>query len=165
MNMVDHVANDVPLIETRGLKKYFKVREGWLHAVDDVNVVIPRKKTLGVVGESGCGKSTLGRVILRLTPATDGQVLFGGQDILTQTRAKARETRKKMQIIFQDPYSSIDPRMSVAEIIAEYMLINRTCESKKAAFQRAAELMDIVGLARRYAGVYPHERTEGAGRE
>jgi len=150
-----------PLLETKGLKKYFKVREGWLHAVDDVNISILPRNTLGVVGESGCGKSTLGRTILRLLDATEGQVLFNGENILSYDRRKMREMRKKMQIIFQDPYSSIDPRMSVAEIIVEYMLIHKTCSSKAAAFQRAAELMDTVGLARRYASVYPHELDGG----
>ena len=150
-----------PLLETRGLKKYFRVREGWLHAVDDVNISILPRNTLGVVGESGCGKSTLGRTILRLLDATGGDVLFKGQNILSYNRSKMREMRKKMQIIFQDPYSSIDPRMSVAEIIVEYMLIHKTCSSKAAAFQRAAELMDTVGLARRYASVYPHELDGG----
>jgi oligopeptide/dipeptide ABC transporter ATP-binding protein len=151
----------MPLLETRGVKKYFKVREGWLHAVDDVNITIFPKKTLGVVGESGCGKSTLGRTIIRLLDATEGKIFFKGEDILTYNRKKMREMRKKMQIIFQDPYSSIDPRMSVAEIIVEYMLIHKTCSGKAAAFQRAAELMDIVGLARRYAGAYPHELDGG----
>jgi oligopeptide/dipeptide ABC transporter ATP-binding protein len=150
-----------PLLETRGLKKYFRVREGLLHAVDDVSISIPRNKTLGVVGESGCGKSTLGRAVIRLLEPTGGQVLFEGRNILELNRRAMREIRKKMQIIFQDPYSSIDPRMSVAEIIAEYILVNKTCSGKAAAFQRAAELMDIVGLARRYAGVYPHELDGG----
>ncbi|MDR1378736.1 MAG: ATP-binding cassette domain-containing protein [Synergistaceae bacterium] len=154
-------ASYAPLLETRGLKKYFKVREGWLHAVDDINISIPRKKTLGVVGESGCGKSTLGRAIIRLIEPTEGQVLFDGQDVLAYSRRAMREMRKKMQIIFQDPYSSIDPRMSVAEIVAEYMLIHKTCSGRTAAFQRAAELMDTVGLARRYANVYPHELDGG----
>ena len=152
---------EAALLETRGLKKYFKVREGWLHAVDDVNITIFPQKTLGVVGESGCGKSTLGRTILRLLDATEGQVLFKGENILTYNRRKMRDMRKKMQIIFQDPYSSIDPRMSVAEIIAEYMLIHKTYPSKAAAFQRAVELMDTVGLARRYANAYPHELDGG----
>ena len=150
-----------PLVETRGLKKYFKVREGWLHAVDDVDITILPQKTLGVVGESGCGKSTLGRTILRLLDATEGQILFRGQDILGYNRKKMRDMRKKMQIIFQDPYSSIDPRMSVSEIIMEYMLIHKTCSGRMAAFQRAVELMDTVGLARRYANAYPHELDGG----
>ena len=150
-----------PLIETKKLKKYFKVRGGMLHAVDDVSISIPARKTLGVVGESGCGKSTLGRVIIRLLEPTDGEVLFRGEDVLSYNKRRMREARKKMQIIFQDPYSSINPRMSVAEIIAEFMLVNKTCPNRMAAFQRAAQLMDTVGLARRYANVYPHELDGG----
>ena len=150
-----------PLIETRRLKKYFKVRGGLLHAVDDVSITIPSRKTLGVVGESGCGKSTLGRVVIRLLEPTDGDILFRGESILKYNRRKMHNVRRKMQIIFQDPYSSIDPRMSVSEIIAEYMLINKTCPNRVAAFQRAAQLMDTVGLARRYANVYPHELDGG----
>lgn len=153
--------SEVPLVETRGLKKYFKVRGGLLHAVDNVNISIGRRKTLGIVGESGCGKSTLGRLVLRLIEPSAGQVLYDGQDITLYNYHQMREMRKKMQIIFQDPYSSINPRMSVAEIIAEYMLINHTCPSRAATFQRTAELMDIVGLARRCAGVYPHELDGG----
>ena len=155
------VRTEIPLLETVNLKKYFKVREGFLHAVDDVNITILRKKTLGVVGESGCGKSTLGRTIIRLLDATDGQVLFKGEDILKFNRRKMKETRREMQIIFQDPYSSINPRMSVAEIIVEYMLVHKSCPNRAAAFQRAAELMDTVGLARRYANIYPHELDGG----
>lgn len=156
-----YIADAVPLLETKNLKKYFKVQEGLLHAVDDVNIDIPRKKTLGVVGESGCGKSTLGRTILRLLDATDGEVLFNGENILKFGGRRMKEMRRKMQIIFQDPYSSINPRMSVAEIIAEYMIIHDTYPDKSSAFQRAAELMDIVGLARRYANAYPHELDGG----
>ena len=153
--------SDRPLLETRGLKKFFKVRGGLLHAVDNVSITIPARTTLGVVGESGCGKSTLGRAVLRLIEPTAGQVLFNGEDITKFSRYEMREMRRQMQIIFQDPYSSINPRMSVAEIIAEYMLINHTCSSKAEAFQRTAELMDVVGLARRYASVYPHELDGG----
>jgi oligopeptide/dipeptide ABC transporter ATP-binding protein len=151
----------LPLLETRNLKKYFRVREGLLHAVDDVSITIPQKRTLGVVGESGCGKSTLGRTVLRLLNATSGQVLFNGENILSYNRRKMKAMRKEMQIIFQDPYSSINPRMSVAEIIAEFMIVHRTYPNRRMAFQRAAELMDIVGLARRYANVYPHELDGG----
>ena len=158
---MERTTNTTPLLETKNLKKYFKVREGLLHAVDDVNISIPHKKTLGVVGESGCGKSTLGRTILRLLDPTEGQVLFKGENILRFGRGKMKEMRRKMQIIFQDPYSSINPRMSVAEIIAEFMLVHKTHPGKRAAFQRAAELMDTVGLARRYANVYPHELDGG----
>lgn len=158
---MEQIAGAVPLMETKNLKKYFKVREGMLHAVDDVNITIPRRKTLGVVGESGCGKSTLGRTILRLLDSSGGEVLYGGENILNYGARKMKEMRRKMQIIFQDPYSSINPRMSVAEIIAEFMIVHGTYPDKRAAFQRAAELMDIVGLARRYANAYPHELDGG----
>lgn len=158
---MEQMAGAVPLLETKNLRKYFKVQEGLLHAVDDVNIDIPHRKTLGVVGESGCGKSTLGRTILRLLDATGGEILYNGENILKYGARKMKEMRKKMQIIFQDPYSSINPRMSVAEIIAEYMIIHGTYPDKRAAFQRAAELMDIVGLARRYANTYPHELDGG----
>ena len=150
-----------PLIETRNLKKYFKVPQGMLHAVDGVNISIPRQKTLGVVGESGCGKSTLGRTILRLIEPTGGEVYFEGKNILEYGKKEMRQVRRDMQIIFQDPYSSINPRMSVVEIIAEYMIVHKIYTTKQQAFQRAAELMDIVGLARRYANAYPHELDGG----
>jgi len=155
------IRNDIPLIETQHLKKYFKVPQGLLHAVDDINVAIPRQKTLGVVGESGCGKSTLGRTILRLLEPTGGKVLYNGQDILTFNKKEMHKMRREMQIIFQDPYSSINPRMSVVEIIAEYMIVHKLYPSKREAFQHAAELMDFVGLARRYANSYPHELDGG----
>jgi ABC-type oligopeptide transport system ATPase subunit len=144
-------ANAIPLIETRHLKKYFKVRNGFLHAVDDVSITIPRQKTLGVVGESGCGKSTLGRTILRLLEPTGGEVLFEGKNIPSYNKKQMHRMRREMQIIFQDPYSSINPRMSVVEIIAEYMIVHKMYPTTQQAFQRAAELMDFVGLARRYA--------------
>lgn len=151
-----------PLIETRNLKKYFNVRDGKLHAVDDVSIKIYPKKTLGVVGESGCGKSTLGRTILRLIEPTGGEVLFEGENILQYDRRKMREMRSKVQIIFQDPYSSINPRMTVEEIIAEYMLVNRSYGGdKNAIWKRTAELMETVGLARRLAAAYPHELDGG----
>ena len=115
-----------PLIETRGLKKYFSVAGGKLHAVDDVNLKIYEGQTLGVVGESGCGKSTLGRTILRLIEPTEGEVYFRGENICKYSKSQMRELRKKMQIIFQDPYSSINPRMTVEEIIEEYMIVNHS---------------------------------------
>jgi oligopeptide/dipeptide ABC transporter ATP-binding protein len=152
----------VPLLETVDLRKLFKLRGGAkLHAVDGVSVRINKGETLGVVGESGCGKSTLGRVILRLIEPTSGQVLFGGRDIAKFGRAEMYGLRREMQIIFQDPYSSIDPRKSVIEIIAEYMFIHKLYPNKALIFNRAAELMDMVGLARRYANMYPHELDGG----
>ena len=155
------ILNDTPLIETQHLKKYFKVPQGLLHDVDDINVKIPRQKTLGVVGESGCGKSTLGRTILRLLEPTSGKVLYNGQDILAFNKKEMHKMRREMQIIFQDPYSSINPRMSVVEIIAEYMIVHELYSTEREAFQHAAELMDFVGLARRYANAYPHELDGG----
>ena len=159
--MDKHSASAIPLIETRELTKYFRVTKGMLHAVDKVNIKIMRQRTLGVVGESGCGKSTLGRTILRLLEPTGGQVLFEGNNILSYNKKQLHQMRQEMQIIFQDPYSSINPRMSVVEIIAEYMLVHKKYPTKQQAFQRAAELMDFVGLARRYANAYPHELDGG----
>lgn len=151
----------IPLLETRNLKKYFKVPKGQLHAVDDVSLSVMAGETIGVVGESGCGKSTLGRTILRLIEPTSGEILFNGKNVMNYNRAERFQARKDMQIIFQDPYSSINPRMSVVEIIAEYMIVHKLYRTKQEAFQRAAELMDLVGLARRYANVYPHELDGG----
>lgn len=151
-----------PLIETRNLKKYFNVGAGKLHAVDDINLKLYEGKTLGVVGESGCGKSTLGRTVLRLLEATDGEVLYEGENILKYDKKKMQNMRKKMQIIFQDPYSSINPRMTVEQIIAEYMIVNRSFEgNKKAIWKRTAELMETVGLASRLGTAYPHELDGG----
>ena len=151
-----------PLIETVHLKKYFDVPEGKLHAVDDVNLKIYEHKTLGIVGESGCGKSTLGRTILRLIEPTDGEVLYEGENILKYSKHQMREMRSKMQIIFQDPYSSINPSMTVEEIIAENMIINRRFGgNRKEIKKRALELMDMVGLARRLEDTYPHELDGG----
>lgn len=151
----------IPLIETVHLKKYFSTPAGPLHAVDDINLKIYTGKTLGVVGESGCGKSTLGRVILRLIDATAGQVLFEGEDILTLRPRQVKELKKQMQIIFQDPYSSLDPRLSVSELIAEPILLTKTLHGKAEVNRRVAELMDIVGLAERLAVAYPHELDGG----
>lgn len=144
-----------PLIETRALKKYFPVGDhSQLHAVDGINLKIYPGETLGVVGESGCGKSTLGRTILRLQEPTDGQILYDGKDITKYNRRQMKQMRQNMQLIFQDPYASLDPRKSVVEIIAEYMIINRTYPSKKEIYNYAAHLMDIVGLARRYCRIF-----------
>ena len=149
------------LLETRELKKYFKTGSGMLHAVDSINIKLYQGETIGVVGESGCGKSTLGRTILKLIEPTSGQIIFDGKDITKLTTHGMRSLRKEMQIIFQDPYSSLDPRKSVIEIISEYMLIHRMYKTKKETYNRTAELMDMVGLARRYAEAYPHELDGG----
>jgi len=154
--------NNTPLLQTVNLKKYFKVgQKSWLHAVDNVNLSIDAGKTLGVVGESGCGKSTLGRTVLQLLQPTDGQVLFNGQDITKLSRHKMNEMRKEMQIIFQDPYASLNPRMTVSEIIAQPMLINHTMSSNIELFKRVDQLMDTVGLAKRLRNAYPHELDGG----
>ena len=149
------------LIETKDLKKYFKVSNGYLHAVDGVNIAIDEGKTLGVVGESGCGKSTLGRAVLRLHEPTSGEIYYKGENIMAYDKAKMRELRREMQIIFQDPYSSINPRMSVQEIIAEPLIINKMFKTRAEVFDRVAELMDTVGLAERLSGAYPHELDGG----
>ena len=152
----------MPLIESVVLKKYFKVGDkSYLHAVDGINMKVYPGETIGVVGESGCGKSTLGRTILRLIEPTSGQILYNGEDITKLNARQMKRMRQEMQIIFQDPYASLDPRKSVIEIIAEYMIINKTLPTKREIFNRAAHLMDVVGLARRYATAYPHELDGG----
>ena len=148
------------LIQVEHLKKYFKVSKGYLHAVDDVSFSIDRGKTLGVVGESGCGKSTLGRAILRLHEPTSGVIRYDGQNILDFSEDKMREMRSHMQIIFQDPYSSLNPRMCVKELIAEPLLVAKA-GSKAEIDARVEELMDTVGLAKRLAMAYPHELDGG----
>jgi len=150
-----------PLLETVGLKKYFKTSKGWLHAVDDVNIAINAGETLGVVGESGCGKSTLGRTVLRLLGASQGDVFFDGENINKYTKKQLKVLRRDMQIIFQDPYSSLDPRMNVSDIIAEPMTITPGFGSRQEIRQRTLKLMETVGLAGRLAGVYPHELDGG----
>ncbi len=150
-----------PLIETKHLKKYFDTPRGKLHAVDDISITIERGKTLGIVGESGCGKTTLGRVLLRLIPATSGQVFYDGEDILTYNRHQMNEMRKKMQIIFQDPFSSLNPRLSVTNLIAEPMKVCKTVRTRAELQERVKELMKTVGLAERLVNAYPHELDGG----
>lgn len=149
------------LIKTVDLKKFFKVKGGILHAVDGVNIEIPRGSTLGVVGESGCGKSTLGRAVIRLQEATSGQVFFEGQDVMAAKGKQMDELRRQMQIIFQDPYSSLNPRMPVFRLISEPLETNRVYSCQQEINRRVAELMDIVGLARRFINTYPHEMDGG----
>ena len=149
------------LLQVNQLKKYFKTPGGMLHAVDGVSLTIDRGKTLGVVGESGCGKSTLGRTILGLLPATSGQILFDGEDV-THAKGKQRKAlQRKMQIIFQDPYSSLNPRYCIFELISEPLRTYHLCANKQALQKRVFELMDEVSLARRYAYAYPHELDGG----
>lgn len=151
-----------PLVELENLTKYFDVgKKAKLHAVDGVTLKINEGETLGVVGESGCGKSTLGRTVLKLHEPTAGKIIFDGQDITNYKSSKLHEIRQDMQMIFQDPYSSLNPRMTVQELIAEPLIINKVCKSKKEVFDKVAELMETVGLAERLATAYPHELDGG----
>ena len=148
------------LLEVNNLKKYFQVSAGQLHAVDDINFTLDEGKTLGVVGESGCGKTTLGRVIVHLLDATDGQICFEGKDVTNPNKKELKKAREKMQIIFQDPYSSLNPRMSVSEAITE-PLKRQGLLKKSEIMTEVAKLMDTVGLAERFANSYPHELDGG----
>ena len=145
------------ILETKKLQKYFKTPKGFLHAVEDVSLQIEQGETLGIVGESGCGKSTLGRTILHLLEPTGGQVFFEGKDITNVRGRELKELRRKMQIIFQDPFSSLNPRMTVGEIIGEPLRIFRVTRSREEYSRRISELMDLVGLAQRNINSYPHE--------
>lgn len=149
------------LIQAVNLKKYFKTPRGPLHAVDDVNLTIREGTTLGVVGESGCGKSTLGRTLLRLIEPTGGQVLYRGKDILTCNKRQMMEMRKKMQMIFQDPYASLNPRMTVYEIIAEPIKVCKTLTRRDEIDEKVFGLMQTVGLSERFVNAYPHELDGG----
>ncbi|NCB62122.1 MAG: ATP-binding cassette domain-containing protein [Clostridia bacterium] len=149
------------LIEVNHLKKYFKTANGMLHAVDDVTFSIPEGETLGVVGESGCGKTTLGRVVLGLLDSTEGEIRFEGEDITHMKAERFHELRRKMQIIFQDPFSSLNPRMSVGEIIGEPLSIYNICTNKGERDDRVAQLMKVVGLDQRFINSYPHELDGG----
>ncbi|MBR6951198.1 MAG: ATP-binding cassette domain-containing protein [Oscillospiraceae bacterium] len=148
------------LLEVVDLKKYFKTGSGMLHAVDGVNFSIEEGKTLGVVGESGCGKSTLGRTILHLLDSTGGRIFFEGKDVTNPSKRELGRLRKEMQIIFQDPFSSLNPRMSVSEAI-KYPLKVAGGMSSAEMQKQAEKLMDVVGLASRYANAYPHELDGG----
>ncbi|MEM1485047.1 oligopeptide/dipeptide ABC transporter ATP-binding protein [Oscillospiraceae bacterium PP1C4] len=149
------------ILEVKNLKKYFKTSRGMLHAVDDVSFTIQRSKTLGIVGESGCGKSTTGRAILRLLEPTAGQVIFEGKDITQLNKEEMRKMRKEMQIIFQDPFSSLDPRQTVNQIISEPIIQNKIIKGKQQIENRVLELMETVGLAERLINTYPHELDGG----
>ena len=149
------------LLEVDHLKKYFDTPRGQLHAVDDVTFTIEEGKTLGVVGESGCGKSTLGRTILKLLPHSDGKVIFNGKEVTAATPAEMLALRREMQIIFQDPFASLDPKMTVSQIIEEPLKIHKIYKDKKERQERVKELMSIVGLDERYMMTYPHELDGG----
>ena len=145
------------LLTVTHLKKNFDVPAGHLHAVDDVSFSIKRGETLGVVGESGCGKSTLGRVLLGLHPATSGDIIFAGMDLSTFSKNEMIPVRREMQIIFQDPYASLNPRFTVAQIIEEPLRLHKVCKNAEERRKRVEELMEMVGLPRRAYNLYPHE--------
>jgi peptide/nickel transport system ATP-binding protein len=149
------------MIEVKNLKKYFKTRRGMLQAVDDVSFLVQKGKTLGIVGESGCGKSTTGRVILRLIEPTVGEIIFNGRDITRISKRELKKLRKDMQIIFQDPYSSLDPRKTINQIISEPIELNKIIKDKRERERRVLELMEIVGLTERLINAYPHELDGG----
>jgi len=151
------------LLEVKGLTKFFKSPRGTVHAVDDVSFTIEHGKTLGIVGESGCGKSTTGRCILRLIEPTSGSVMFEGVDVCKANRKELNALRRDMQIIFQDPYSSLNPRNTVMEAIAKPLVLNKIIPNATSADieKRVLELMDTVGLARRLINSYPHELDGG----
>lgn len=161
------VSNEI-LLDVRNVVKYHQQRSSFLsrgtaayvHAVDDVSFSVHKRETLGLVGESGCGKTTLAKTILRLQPATSGEVIFQGKDILKLRNWELRPMRQEMQLIFQDPYSSLNPRMTVGEIIAEPLLVHNI-GSRKERVQRAQELLEVVGLAPYHFRRYPHEFSGG----
>lgn len=152
------------LLEVRNLKKYFPVKSNWLeplrfvHAVDDISFSINKGETFGLVGESGCGKTTVGRTVIRLYEPTSGQLIYDGNDV---TRGDMLPYRRKMQIIFQDPYASLDPRMTVGDIIAEALDIHKLVDSKNARDERIHELLTLVGLSPEHGSRYPHEFSGG----
>jgi len=149
------------LLEVKNLKKYFYVPAGTLHAVDDVSFTLEEGRTLGVVGESGCGKTTMGRAILRLVEPTSGEIFFDGRNVRKLNASEMRYMRREMQIIFQDPFSSLNPRKTIAETIEEPILLAKLIPDSNKRFMRVLDLMDIVGLAQRLINTYPHELDGG----
>ena len=150
-----------PLIEARHLKKYFDTPSGQLHAVDDVTFSIDQGRTMGVVGESGCGKSTLGRTMIHLLESTEGQIYFQGEDITRIGKRKLRSLREDMQIIFQDPYSSLNPRMSVRQVIMDPLKRSGRFQGKSALDAETDRIMNLVGIEERLKNSYPHELDGG----
>ncbi|MCC8066958.1 MAG: ATP-binding cassette domain-containing protein [Clostridiales bacterium] len=149
------------VVETKHLKKYFESRGGTLHAVDDVSLKIEKGKTMGIVGESGCGKSTLGRTIIHLQDSTDGQIFLNGEDVTVRKGTQLKKLRERMQIIFQDPYSSLNPRMSVESIIADPLKVQGKLKAKSDIDAEVTRLMKLVGIEERLRMAYPHELDGG----
>jgi peptide/nickel transport system ATP-binding protein len=159
---------ETPLLSVKSLKKYFPIRGGLfsrevarVHAVDDVSFDLVKGETLGLVGESGCGKSTTGRCILRLIEPTAGEVWFEGKNVTTLDKRSLRQLRRDMQIIFQDPYASLNPRMTVGSIIGEALVIHRLAKSKRERDERVVHLLETVGLNADHLRRYPHEFSGG----
>ena len=162
--MSDNIKTEQPLIQVKNLKQYFDVNMGWfknkpLKAVDDVSFNINKGETLGLVGESGCGKTTVGRTILHLYKPTSGEVIYNGNSIKTQ--ADIKKFREKATMVFQDPYSSLNPRMTVSDIIGEPLDVHKLYENKKEREEKILELMDHVGLNSEHAARYAHEFSGG----
>ena len=149
------------LVEIKHLKKYYNTPRGLLHAIDDVTMDIEKGKTIGIVGESGCGKSTLGKTLIRMEDATDGEVYFDGKEVTHMSQHEFKNMRMRMQMIFQDPYASLDPRMSVSQLIAEPIQTYHLAKNKKELDEKVFQLMEEVGLAKRLANSYPHELDGG----
>jgi oligopeptide transport system ATP-binding protein len=159
---------ETALLQVRNLKKYFPIRGGLfsrevarVHAVDDVSFTIEKGETLGLVGESGCGKSTTGRCILRLIEPTSGEVTFEGKDVTALDKRSLRHLRRDMQIIFQDPYASLNPRMTVGSIIGEAIVIHKLAKTRKEREERVIHLLETVGLSSEHLRRYPHEFSGG----
>lgn len=150
-----------PLIRAKNIKKYFHVAGGELRAVDDISFDIYEGETLGLVGESGCGKSTAGRTIIKLYDPTGGKLFFGGKDIFSMSAHQLHESRKNFQMIFQDPYASLNPRMTVLDIVAEPLDIHRMYSNSKERYERVVELLSRVGLSEEHAMRFPHEFSGG----
>lgn len=149
------------ILKVNGLKKYFKTSSGVLHAVDDVSFTIERGKTLGIVGESGCGKTTTGRAILRLTDPTAGEVIFDGVNITKLRERELRKKRQEMQLIFQDPFSSLNPKKTVCQTIEEALILINKYKNPDVRFHRILDIMEVVGLDERLINAYPHEMDGG----
>jgi oligopeptide transport system ATP-binding protein len=159
---------EAPLLEVKNLKKYFPIRGGLfsrevarVHAVDDVSFTIQKGETLGLVGESGCGKSTTGRCILRLIEPTSGEVTFEGKNVTALDKRSLRHLRRDMQIIFQDPYASLNPRMTVGSIVGEALVIHKLAKTRKEREERVIHLLETVGLSSEHLRRYPHEFSGG----
>lgn len=164
----DNMRNADDLLVVKNLKKYFPIKGGFLkrtigqvHAVEDVTFTIKKGETLGIVGESGCGKSTTGRTILKLLEKTSGEVFYKGRDIYAMPHAELRKLRTEMQIVFQDPYSSLNPRKTVAQIVGEALLQHKLVENKAQANERVSEVIEKCGLAPYHIRRYPHEFSGG----